>query len=288
MNMKKGLVLGLAMVMSASLLAGCGGGAPAKKEEPKKAATEISGTVKASGSTALLPLLKAGQEEFQKKNAKVTVNIAGGGSFTGQNQAASGAVDIGNSDVALDPKLNDKGLVEHKLVGIPFVFVVHKDIKVENLSSAQLIDIMSGKVTNWKDVGGQDLKITLIHRSPSSGSRATIQTQVMKEAKFTNNAVIQDSNGAVRAAIASTAGGFGYIDAAYADATVKMISVDGVKYSMENVSNGKYKIVTFGRMFTKGQPTGAVKAFIDFVTSKDFQETYAEKSGFIPLTKMAK
>ena len=287
MNMKKGLIFGLAMVLSASLLVGCGG-APAKNEEPKKTTAEITGTVKASGSTALLPLLKAGQEEFQKKNAKVTVNIAGGGSFTGQNQAVSGAVNIGNSDVPLDPKLNDKGLVEHKLVGIPFVFVVNKDVKAENLTTAQLVDIMSGKVTNWKEVGGQDLKITLIHRSPSSGSRATIQIQVMKEAKFTNNAVIQDSNGAVRAAIASTAGGFGYIDAAYADATVKMLAVDGVMYSMENVSNGKYKIVTFGRMFTKGQPTGAVKAFIDFLTSKEFQETYAEKNGFIPLTKMAK
>lgn len=288
MNMKKGLTLGLSIVMAATLLVGCGGGTPAKKEETPKASTEISGTVKASGSTALLPLLKAGQEEFQKKNAKVTVNIAGGGSFTGQNQVASGAVNIGNSDVALDSKLNDKGLVEHKLVGIPFVFVVNKDVKVDNLTTQQYVDIMTGKVTNWKDVGGQDLKITLIHRSPSSGSRATIQGLLLKANKFTDNAVIQDSNGAVRAAIASTAGGIGYIDAAYADATVKMLAVDGVKYSLADVASGKYKILTFGRMFTKGQPSGATKAFIDFVTSKEFQESYAEKNGFVPLTKMPK
>ena len=289
MSMKKGMTFGLAVVMAATLLTGCGGGTPAKKEEPAKpAATEISGTVKASGSTALLPLLKAGQEEFQKKNAKATVNIAGGGSFTGQNQVASGAVDIGNSDVALDPKLNDKGLVEHKLVGIPFVFVVNKDVKVDNLTTQQYVDIMTGKITNWKDVGGQDLKITLIHRSPSSGSRATIQELVLKTNKFTDTAVIQDSNGAVRAAIASTAGGFGYIDAAYADASVKTLAVDGVKYSLADVAAGKYKVLTFGRMYTKGQPNGATKAFIDFVTSKEFQETYAEKSGFVPLTKMPK
>jgi phosphate transport system substrate-binding protein len=288
MNMKKGMTFGLAVVMAATLLTGCGGGTPAKKEEAPKAAAEISGTVKASGSTALLPLLKAGQEEFQKKNAKATVNIAGGGSFTGQNQVASGAVDIGNSDVALDPKLNDKGLVEHKLVGIPFVFVVNKEVKVDNLTTQQYVDIMTGKITNWKDVGGQDLKITLIHRSPSSGSRATIQELVLKTNKFTDTAVIQDSNGAVRAAIASTAGGFGYVDAAYADASVKTLAVDGVKYSLADVASGKYKVLTFGRMYTKGQPSGATKAFIDFVTSKEFQETYAEKSGFVPLTKMPK
>ena len=228
MNMKKGFALILAMVMAMALLSGCGG-SPAPKEEAKKADTEISGTVKASGSTALLPFLKAGQEEFQKKNAKVTVNSAGGGSFTGQNQVATGAVDIGNSDVALDTKLSDKGLVEHKLVGIPFVFVANKDVKVDNLTTAQYVDIMSGKITNWKDVGGQDLKITLIHRAASSGSRATIQELVLKANKFTDEAVIQDSNGAVRAAIASTAGGFGYVDAAYVDATVKALAVDGVQ-----------------------------------------------------------
>ena len=287
MNMKKSLTLGLAVVMAATLLAGCGG-SPAKKEEPKKAGAEITGTVKASGSTALLPLLKAGQEEFQKKNAKVTVNIAGGGSFTGQNQAASGAVNIGNSDVALDAKLKDKGLVEHKLVGIPFVFIANKEAAVDNLTTQQYIDILTGKVTNWQEVGGKDLKITLVHRSPSSGSRATIQQLVLKENKFTDNAVIQDSNGAVRAAIASTAGAIGYVDAAYADASVKMLAVDGVKYSLSDVGSGKYKILTFGRMFTKGQPDGATKAFIDFVTGKEFQESYAEKSGFIPLTKMPK
>ena len=287
MNMKKGLTLGLSIVVAATLLVGCGG-TPEKKAEAPKPAAEITGTVKASGSTALLPMLKAGQEEYQKKNAKVTINIAGGGSFTGQNQVASGAVDIGNSDVALDTKLNDKGLIEHKLVGIPFVFVVNKDVAVDNLTTEQYKGIMTGKITNWKDVGGQDIKITLIHRAPSSGSRATIQALVLKENKFTDNAVIQDSNGAVRAAIASTAGGFGYVDAAYADATVKMLAVDGVKYSLADVASGKYKILTFGRMYTKGQPAGAVKAFIDFVTGKDFQESYAEKNGFVPLTKMPK
>jgi phosphate transport system substrate-binding protein len=287
MNMNKSLTLGLAIVMAATLLVGCGG-STAKKDEPNKSASENTGAVKASGSTALLPFLKAGQEEFQKKNPKIMVNIAGGGSFTGQNQVVSGAVDIGNSDVALDAKLNDKGLVEHRLVGIPFVFVAHKDVKVDNLTTQQYVDIMTGKIANWKDVGGQDQKITLIHRSASSGSRATIQELVLKTNKFTDNAVIQDSNGAVRAAIGSTAGGFGYVDVAYVDATLKVLAVDGVKYSMADVTSGKYKILTFGRMYTKGQPQGAVKAFIDFVTGKEFQDAYAEKSGFVPLAKMPK
>lgn len=279
---KKTLVLIIALVLGMSLLTGCGGSG--KKEEAKS--SDLQGKVAASGSTALLPLLKPGQEEFQKKYAKVTVNIAGGGSFTGQNQVASGSVNIGNSDVALQDSLKDKGLVEHKLVGIPFVFVANPDVSVDSLTQQQYMDILTGKITNWKDVGGKDAKITIIHRAKSSGSRATIAEVVLKNAAFTDNAVIQDSNGAVRSAIASTPGAIGYVDAAYADTTVKTLAYNGVKYSIDNVVNKTYPVYTFGRMFTKGEPTGAVKAFIDYVTSKEFQEAYAEKNGFVPITKM--
>jgi len=277
---KKWLVALVAMLSMAVLLTGCGG----KKEEPKTA--DVQGTVTASGSTALLPLLKPAQEEFQKKYSKVTVNIAGGGSFTGQNQVASGAVNIGNSDVALQDNLKDKGLVEHKLVVIPFVFITNQDVTVDNLTAAQYVDILTGKVTNWKEVGGKDQKITLIHRSKSSGSRQTIADVVLKGAAFTDNAVIQDSNGAVRAAIASTPGAIGYVDAAYADGSVKTLAYNGVKYSVDAVANKQYAVYTYGRMFTKGEPASAVKAFIDYAMSKEFQESYAEKNGFVPITKM--
>ncbi len=288
-SVKKSLktVLATTLVLGLGLLAGCG-----KSESDKPAApannTAISGTVTASGSSALLPFLKAGQEEFYKKYEKVTVNISAGGSFTGQNQVASGSVSIGNSDVELQDSLKDKGLVEHLLVGIPFVFITNKDVAVEDLSPAQYVDILTGKVANWKDVGGKDQKITIIGRSSSSGSRATIAKVVLKGAKFTDNAVIQDSNGAVRAAVATTPGAIGYVDAAYADTSVKVLAYGGAKYSIDNVTNGKYPVYTFGRMYTKGQPQGAAKAFIDFVTGSEFQGKYAEKSGFIPLAKMKK
>ncbi len=281
------LAVALTVVLGTSLIAGCGGGEK-KKEEPQKAAAELTGTVTASGSTALLPLLKPAQEEFQKKNPKVTVNIAGGGSFTGQNQVASGAVNIGNSDVDLQDSLKDKGLVQHNFVGIPFVLIANNDVNVDSLTQQQATDIFTGKITNWKEVGGKDQKITIIHRPKSSGSRKTIETIVLKGASFTDNAVIQDSNGAVRAGIASTPGAIGYVDAAYADKTVKMLAYNGVAYSLDNVAAGKYTIVTVGRMYTKGQPSGAVKAFIDFATSKEFQDKYVVEKGFVPVSKLPK
>lgn len=280
----KWLAGALAVAMGAMLATGCGGSGAKQGEAPKAAA--IEGTVSASGSTALLPLLKPAQEEFHKKYEKVTVNIAGGGSFTGMNQVAEGAVQIGNSDVNLPPEYQNKNLVDHKVVVLPFVFITNKNVTVDNLSAQQVVDILTGKVTNWKEVGGADQAITLIHRSKSSGSRATVSEKVLKGAAFTDKAVIQDSNGAVKAAIASTPGAIGYVDAPYADASVKVLSYDGVKYAPEAVTEGKYPVYSYGHMYTKGEPSGAVKAFIDYVMSPEFQNTYVEKNGFIPITKM--
>ncbi|GMA97465.1 phosphate ABC transporter substrate-binding protein [Pelosinus sp. IPA-1] len=279
----KMLVAAVALMLGVSLIAGCGGG---KKEEAK--ATDIQGTVTASGSTALLPLLKPAQEAFQKKYEKVTVNVAGGGSFTGLNQVAAGSVNIGNSDVAATGEYKDKGLVDHQVAVAPFVFIANNDVSVDNLTGQQYVDIMTGKITNWKDVGGKDQKITLVHRAKSSGSRATIAEVVLKGVEFTDNAVIQDSNGAVRSAIASTPGAIGYVDAAYVDASVKALAFNGEKYTPDAVINGKYPVYAYEHMYTKGEATGAVKAFIDYVMSSEFQDAFVAKNGFVPITKMKK
>ena len=286
-KMKKLLSIGAVVASTAVLFTGCGGGGQqAASSSSSGAAQEISGKISASGSTALLPLLKPAQEAFQNKYEKVTVNIAGGGSFTGMNQVSEGAVQIGNSDVNLPDEYKDKGLVDHKVVVEPFVFIVDKDNKVDNITKQQAIDILTGKITNWKEVGGADQKITLIHRAKSSGSRATISDVVLKGAAFTDDAVIQDSNGAVRAAIASTPGSIDYVDAPYADDSVKVLKFDGVEYSPQNIIDGKYPIYGYGHMYTKGEPTGAVKAFIDYILSDEFQNSQVEKLGFIPISKM--
>lgn len=284
---KKKIVSALSalMVASAMVFTGCGGDSAASSGSGE---AQIEGKVSASGSTALLPLLKPAQEEFQNKHAKVTVNVAGGGSFTGMNQVAEGSVDIGNSDVNLPDDYKDKGLVDHKVVVEPFVFIVDKANGIDSLTKDQVVAILTGKVTNWKEVGGADQKITLIHRAKSSGSRATISDVVLKGADFTDDAVIQDSNGAVRAAISSTPGAIGYVDAPYADDSVKVLKFDGVEFSAQNVIDGKYPIYGYGHMYTKGEPTGAVKAFIDYILSDEFQNAQVEKLGFIPVSKMKK
>lgn len=273
------ILMAAALLAGAAMFGGCGGGAADD-------AQAISGKVTASGSSALLPLLKPAQEEFHAQYKDVTVNIAGGGSFTGMNQVAAGTVDIGNSDVELPAEYADKGLVDHKVVVMPFVFITNPDVNVTDLTKQQYVGILTGKIKNWKEVGGHDAPITLIHRAKSSGSRATIARTVLDDAPFTDQAVIQDSNGAVRSAVASTPGAIGYVDAPYADGTVKVLEFNGIAYSPEAVIEGKYPVWTYGHMYTKGEPQGAVKAFLDYVMSDGFQNQYVEKTGLIPISKM--
>lgn len=269
-------------------LAGCG--QAAAPQGAAQSATIDKKTITAAGSTALQPLAQAAAKDFMAKNNGVQVNISGGGSFTGLNNVASGSVDIGNSDVTVDsaPDLKDKGLVDHQVAVEPFLIIVNKDVTVDDLSQAQLTDIFTGKITNWKEVGGKDTKITIIGRAASSGSRATISKVVMGGKDFTSAATAQDSTGNLITGVAQTPGSIGYIDAAYLKDTVKALKYNGVAYSADAVISGKYPIYAFGHMYTKGEATGTVKAYLDYIMSADFQNANVEKAGFIPVSKMKK
>lgn len=281
--MKKvaGVLLASTLVLG---LAGCGG---ANKEQA--GAGGLSGTVTASGSTALLPLVTAAQEAFEDQQPTVTVNVSGGGSFNGLTQVASGAVQIGNSDVEATGD-TAKGLVDHKVAVAPFMIIVNKDVTATDVTMDQLAKIFRGEITNWKDVGGNDAKITIVSRQQSSGSRATILATVLKgQGDIAKDAIVQDSNGKVFEGVATTPGAIGYIDAPYYNAErVSALKVDGVAYSPEAVTGGKWPIFAYEHMYTKGEPTGATKAFLDFILSKEFQESTVEKLGFIPVSRMTK
>ncbi|MEI7024803.1 phosphate ABC transporter substrate-binding protein [Paenibacillus sp. y28] len=293
---KKILGLGLILVFMLGVLAACAGGnstttngsTPADAQKQSEASkqseapkTELSGTVTASGSSALLPMVQLAAKEFMEKNPKVTVNVTGGGSGTGLKQVAAGEVNIGNSDVAAGDEYKDKGLVDHVVSIAPFAIITNPGVGVENLTKQQAADIFTGKITNWKDVGGKDLKITVVHRPDSSGSRKLVSQIVLEGKDFTKEGVTQAESKAMKTAVAETAGAIGYVDTPYIDNTVKAVQFDGVSYSKETIKAGTYKLYGIEHMYTKGEATGAVKAFLDYIMSKDFQSTQVEKLGFL-------
>lgn len=264
---KKIVIFASAITMAASLLA--------------NAAT--TGTVTASGSSALLPIVKQAATEFMDKNKDVTIQVAGGGSGTGLQQVQDGIVNIGDSDVFA---ADGSGLVDHQVAIEPFLFIVNSDVLVANLTHDQIVGILSGKITNWKEVGGKNEKITVIMRQASSGTRMTIQSLVMKNEQFTTNAIVQDSAGAVRTTVVRTPGSIGYVDLAYVSPMTRTVKYDGVAPTIENVKNGSYKLISIGHMYTKGEATGAVKDFINYITNKDFQSRVIPQFKFVAITDL--
>jgi phosphate transport system substrate-binding protein len=246
------------------------------------AKNELSGAVTASGSTALLPLVKQAATDFMDSNKNVNVTVAGGGSGTGLQQAKDGVVDIGNSDIEAE---SGSGLVDHQIAIEPFAFVVNNGVKVTSLTKNQLIGIFSGNITNWKNVGGEDSKIMVITRQASSGTRRVIQKEVMGNSEFTKNAVTGDSNGAVKTTVINTPNSIGYVDFAYVDTKLKAISYNGISPTIENVKNGTYTLTSIGHMYTKAQPNPQAKAFIDYIQSPDFQNNALPKYQFVPVKK---
>lgn len=296
MGMKKGLKFSLAALVVAGALVGCGKSEGAKEtaKGTNETKQELSGTITAAGSTALQPLADEAAKEFMDKNSKVSITVQGGGSGTGINQVASGAVQVGNSDVPAADKIKEadkaKELVDNKVAGIAFALVVNKDVKVDNLTLKQVQDIFSGKVTNWKDVGGKDEKINIVNRPAASGTRATFEKTVMKDVKINDSTgTTQDSNGAVEQAINSTPGSVSYLAMSYMTGdkkgSLKTLKIDGVEPKTENISAGKYPFWSYEYMITKGEAKDATKGYIDYVKGKDFEKK-VEEMGYIPMSKL--
>ncbi|SKA87245.1 phosphate ABC transporter substrate-binding protein, PhoT family [Clostridium sp. USBA 49] len=294
-NNIKLLITALAITMSAGIFAGCGNkNNDNNSNQAESNKTEISGSITAAGSTALQPLAEQAAKQFTEKNPNATVTIQGGGSGTGLTQVMQGAVEIGNSDIFAEEKLKPeeaKQLVDHKVAVVGFGLVVNDKVNIDNLSKADTIKIFTGEITNWKEVGGNDLKITVINRPKSSGTRATFKKYALDgKEEVEGKALTQDSSGAVKKTIEETEGAIGYLATSYINdkanlSGVKVLKFDGVELNNENITNGKYSIWSYEHMYTKGEPSGLTKAFLDYMVSDEVKPIIT-KLGYIPVTDM--
>ncbi|WP_251897492.1 phosphate ABC transporter substrate-binding protein [Lactiplantibacillus paraplantarum] len=287
--MKKALTLGALAVTMTVLLAGCGSSSATSTKNTSSSGSGSSKTTKivATGSTALQPLVEQAGQAYQNEHTNVTINVQGGGSGAGLSQVAKGSVNIGNSDLfAQDQKgLDAKGLVDHKVAVVGMAPVINKDANVTNVSKEQLVKIFQGKITNWKEVGGKDEEITVVNRAQGSGTRATFEKWGLDNAKVATSQE-QDSNGTVQKIVSTTPGAISYLAFSYVKSDVQALSIDNVKPTEANVATNKWKIWAYEHMYTKGQPTGELKNFLTYMTSKAVQGSLVKKLGYIPLTSM--
>ncbi|WP_020432271.1 phosphate ABC transporter substrate-binding protein, partial [Paenibacillus riograndensis] len=239
---------------------------------------DLSGSILASGSTALQPLVEQVAEKFMETNKDVDIQVQGGGSGTGLTQVAEKQVDIGNSDVFAEEKLKDadaekaKALVDHQVAVVAIAAVSHPDAGVDSLTKQQLVDIFTGKVTNWKEVGGKDQKIQIINRPSSSGTRATFEGFALgTKTEDLQGSIQEDSSGTVKKMIGETPGAIGYLALSYLDDSVKTLKYDGVEPSVDNVVSGKYPVWAYEHMYTNGEPNEIVKAFLDYIMTPEVQ-----------------
>jgi len=245
------------------------------------------------GSTTVLPITQAALEAYMKVNKGVQVSLSGGGSGEGIKALIDKTADIGNSsreikkeEIALAAKRGIKP-VAHIVAYDALIPIVNPRNKVKGLSTDQLSLIYQGKITNWKEVGGDDLKIVVISRDSSSGTFESWDHFVMKKAKVTPRAQMLASNGAIVTAIAKNRYAIGYLGMGYLNKSVKALEVNGVAASAQTALSRQY---TFSRelyMYTNGGPKGEVAKFIAFLKSIEGQKI-VKKEGFVPLTSPVK
>lgn len=286
--MKKSIIL-----LSLSLIAACGN--PEKNnEQAENPAAGKSITIK--GSDTVLPLTQQEAEKFMNSHKETAITVVGGGSGVGITALIEGTTDIAMSSrpLKMDEKatLEEKGITykEINIAGDALAVIVHANNSIEKLTKEQVADIFTGKIKNWKEVGGKDLPVIAYSRETSSGTYEFFKEHVMDKKNYASSVLNMPATGAIVQSVSQTEGAIGYIGLAYETKEVKHLSISydkGTTYvapSIENAQNGSYPVSRPLFYYYDVKTEASVDPFIKFILSDEGQQIVKE-TGYVPLVK---
>jgi phosphate transport system substrate-binding protein len=203
------------------------------------------GKVIIKGSTTVLPITMKAVEAFKNIKPEVSISVEGSGSGNGIKALLDGICDIANSSREMKKEELEKGKasgLKIKEIAVSYdmiVPIVHPSNKVKDLSADQLKAIYDGSITNWKEVGGDDVKIVVVSRESSSGTYEYWHESIMKKTDARKDSLLQASNGAVVNTIANNPKAIGYVGFGYLENSIKGLDVNGIPATIKNGKSGK-------------------------------------------------
>ncbi|MDT8282616.1 MAG: phosphate ABC transporter substrate-binding protein [Gammaproteobacteria bacterium] len=241
-----------------------------------------------TGSSTVAPLAAELARRFEQQNPDVRVDVQTGGSSRGVNDARSGLADIGMASRALKAEEDDLKSFTIAMDGV--ALILHKNNPVKALTEQQVIDIYTGKITNWKQAGGKDERITVVNKAEG---RSTLELFLhhykLKNSQIKPHVVIGDNQQGIKT-VAGNPGAIGYVSIGSAEfdvgsgVPIKLLPLNGVAASVENVRNGSFPLARPLNLVTSTAPQGLAKRFIDFATSSAVVDL-VEAQYFVPLTR---
>lgn len=265
-------------------------------------AAKDKNSIQVKGSDTMVNLSQAWTEKYMEENPGDFVAVTGGGSGTGLSSLISGACDIANSSRNIKDKeialARGKGINPYEIkVGLDGLgVVVNTKNSVSKLTMQQLADIFTGKISNWKELGGKDERIVLLSREVNSGTHVYFKEHVLRKGspdgkeEFAQNALLLPSSQAIADEAAGNPAAIGYYGMGYISPKQKPVAIardeksEYVEPTIDNVLSGKYPISRPLFIYTNGEPKGLVKKFVDFILSKEGQEIVL-KTDFVPIKR---
>lgn len=265
---------------------------------PQKGAT-LSGNLVIKGSDTILPLAQAWAEEFMKQHPDVNISVTGGGSGVGIAALLEGTCDIADASRPMKPaelkEAEAKGIkVKETVIAYDGIsIIVNPKNPIDHITIEQLKGIYTGKYKSWKELGGIDAKIVAVGRDTASGTYEMFKEKVLGGEDFSPSVISTPSNNAIATTVSQDIGAIGYVGFAYAEefaktGKVKVIPVakdahsKPVMPSIDAIKQGAYPLFRELYNYTRGEPQGLVKAYLDFALSPEGQQIVS-RVGYIPV-----